>query len=130
MSARALGIALTLICTSCIGAGDMFAPSKRLVGPYELFGREGGEFSIRGPRKPATDAGGYIDGTIDSLGWTSERILVRRAQPMFSGDSAGWFVIDVRSGEINGPLTATGRAADPALARIVIRAAEDVWKRE
>lgn len=128
MSARALVFALPLICTTCIGAGDTFAPSKALVGPYELFRRESGKYFIGGPGKPATDAGGYVDGTVDSLGWTSERIVVRRAQPMVGGDPVGWFVIDVRSGKITGPLRAAELAADPGIGRMAIRAAADLWK--
>jgi hypothetical protein len=106
----------------------MFAREKSLVGPYTLFRTESGNFKLGGPGKPAGDAGGYIDGTVDSLGWTGSRLLVWRGQPTFGGDRAGWMAIDVTRGTVIGPLSSTARAQDSALATIPVRSASAVWQ--
>jgi hypothetical protein len=128
MRGRLLSVPLALAVTGCIGAADMFAPEKSLVGPYTLFQTESGFFKLGGPGKPAEDAGGYIDGTVDSLGWSRSRLLVWRGRPTYGGDRAGWMVIDVMSGSVAGPLSTAARLQDATLAAIPVRSASIVWK--
>jgi hypothetical protein len=128
MLGRLLSVLFVLAITGCIGAGDMFAREKSLIGPYTLFKTEMGNYKLGGPGKPAGDAGGYIDGTVDSLGWSESRLLVWRGKPTFGGDRAGWMVIDVTSGSVAGPLSSVARSGDPTLAAIPVRSASVVWK--
>jgi hypothetical protein len=122
---RRLVVALAL--SACIGAGDMFAPEKPLVGQYTLFQRESGAFDIGGPGKPAGDAGGYVDGLVDSVGWSATQLLVWRSKATFDGDGRGWMIVDVVSGRVSGPISSAARQRDAALASIPVRTATDVW---
>ena len=128
MPRRIPSVLLALAVGGCIGAGDMFAREKSLTGPYTLFKTESGYFKLGGPGKPAEDAGGFIDGTVDSLGWSGSRLLVWRGKPTFGGDRAGWMVINVTNGSVVGPLSNAARLQDPALASIAVRSASIVWK--
>lgn len=128
MVGRLLSVLLALAITGCIGAGDMFAPERSLVGPYTLFRTESGFFKLGGPGKPAGDAGGYVDGTVDSLGWSGSRLIAWRGRPTYGGDRAGWMVVDVTSGSVTGPLSSAARLQDSSLAAIPVRSANLVWK--
>ena len=128
MPGRIVSVLLALVVWGCVGAGDMFAREKSLTGPYTLFKTESGYFKLGGPGKPAGDAGGFIDGTVDSLGWSGSRLLVWRGTPTFGGDRAGWMVIDLTNGSVVGPLSNAARLQDPTLASIPVRSASIVWK--
>jgi hypothetical protein len=128
MLRRLLAVPFALAVTGCVGAFDMFAREKSLVGPYTLFQTEMGNFKLGGPGKPAEDAGGYIDGTVDSLGWSGSTLLAWRGKPTFGGDGVGWMVIDVTSGSVVGPLSSAARSEDPTWAAIPVRPASIVWK--
>jgi hypothetical protein len=84
--------ALTMMAMlgACVGWGDMFAPEHRLVGRYTMFRTESGHYRLGGPGRPAEDAGGYVDGSIDSLGWSDAHLIAWRGQPLFGRDGRGW----------------------------------------
>ena len=128
MLTRAYALGAGLLLTSCIGTCDIFQPEHRLVGRFVLWRSEFGDFKLGGPGKPAEDAGGYVEGIVDSLGWSETRLLVWRSRPTFGGDAPGWMIIDIPSGQVSGPISAESRGQNAELARIPVRAASAVWR--
>lgn len=129
MLTRSCIVAMALLLTGCIGAGDIFSPEHRLVGRFVLWHNEFGDFKLGGPGKPAGDGGGYVEGDVDSLGWSETRLLVWRSRPTFGGDAPGWMIVDVASGQVSGPISAESRARNPELSRIPVRSASAVWRK-
>lgn len=92
-----------------------------------LWRSEFGDFKLGGPGKPAADGGGYVEGTVDSLGWSETHLLVWRSQPTFGGDPPGWMIVDIPTGQVSGPMSAESRGRNPELSRIPVRSASAVW---
>jgi hypothetical protein len=79
-------IALALLIPGCIGALDIFVPSKPLVGDFRL------------------EPGRVLAGTIERIGWNDKYIVAWRSA--MSGDvQSGWMIIDVKTGASEGPPT-------------------------
>ena len=94
-------------------------------GNYNLEQFEGGLYYIQrsGHRK---DGGGYLDGTVEYLGWTDKEIFVKR-RSTWRGDPDGWMVIDFQSDTVRGPFSEEAfRGRYPKA--IVVTPAEG-WKR-
>ena len=77
--------------------------TRRITGNYSLERFEGGLYYIqrKGHRK---DGGGYIEGTVEYIGWTQNEIFVKRRSTS-RGDPDGWMVIDLRSDTVQGPFS-------------------------
>ena len=87
--------------------------SRRLTGGYvlERFDENGKYYVSHGGE---WSGGGTFDGTIDSIGWSDDRILAKVTR-IYRGDRDGWYVLDVATGAIRGPLTEGEIDADPSL---------------
>jgi len=99
---RLVPIVLLILGSACIGWGDALHTPRRISGAYGLFHTESGHYKLDGPNKPGTDAGGLVDGTIDSLGWNDTLIVARRLAT-FRAEGDGWMLVNMRSGQITGP---------------------------
>ncbi len=83
--------------------------------------------SGRNPADPA-GGGGVLEGTVERIGWTRERIVARR-HSNFRGDPDGWMIVDVRCQTVAGPLSDSAFSASPDLSSIPIFSADSAWRR-
>ena len=50
-----------------------------------------------------TPGGGVFDGTVDQIGWNQNWILARVTR-LYHGDTNGWYVLDVKTKRVIGPI--------------------------
>jgi hypothetical protein len=98
---------LAVTTTGCLGACDIFNASQtKLAGAYCLErDREFTAYRVQkcaGPRDTKADGVGLFDGTVERIGWNEQHILAWR-KPAFGGDSAGWMLLEVSTGRVEGP---------------------------
>jgi hypothetical protein len=77
---------------------------KQLSGGYylERFD-EGGTSYYVGKSGTTVEGGGVFDGTVEEIGWNENWILARVTR-LSSGDTNGWYALNLKTGKINGPL--------------------------
>ena len=92
--------------------------SRRLAGGYRLnLFSESGEYYVDEPGVRLTRGGGVFDGTVEKVGW-SDTLILARVTRIWGGDPNGWYVLDVETKIVRGPLTDQEINTDPFLARI------------
>jgi len=94
-------------------------PSHRqLSGHYYLdrFDEGGTSYYVGAPGK-ALDGGGVFDGTVQEVGWNKDWILAR-VKRIYRGDPDGWYLLNVKTGQITGPLQTSELKTNPALSNI------------
>lgn len=122
----ALGI-FTLV--GCLGAGDIFVPSRDIVAGYRLQEFESGlAYYLCRPDGGCGGGGtGLLDGAVLKLGWSKTRILLYMNGPA----PEGWRVVDVQRSSVQGPLADSEmemlRKSDPALQDISVQPVKEVW---
>jgi len=98
-----VGASIALWCLSSFN-------SRRLPGGYSLeWFDENGKYYVTGEGSP--DAGGAFDGTINQIGWKDSEILANVTR-IYRGDRDGWYVLDVKTRVIRGPLSDADVAGD------------------
>jgi hypothetical protein len=115
---------------ACMGACDIFPPTKDLPGGYQLLETENANYYITRDRQ---GNGGVLSGTISQLGWTDTQIVALRNGPQWGARGIGWMIINVASGQIDGPLSSEQCEArvrgDGALRAVKIYSIEEAWRR-
>jgi len=76
----------------------------------------------------SSKGGSVIEGTVLRLGWSS-RFIVAERHSIYRGDPDGWMIIDVQSGAMSGPFTATELRTHPETQGIQIYEVREAWKR-
>lgn len=119
--ACALLVGVTVL-QSCVGAGDMFAEKRQVIGVYFLMTDEGDEHSYYLFRKGQS---GSITGPLKAIGWNQHFILVED-----DGTPGHWaaFPIDPQHDPLANA-AARGSKILPDLRRtIVLRSPREVWE--
>jgi hypothetical protein len=108
--------ALTIVIVSGCGQSH-----RQLSGRYylERFDENGAFYTVYyvGARGKPVNGGGVFDGTVQEIGWNKDWILahVRR---IYRGDPDGWYLLNVKTGQITGPLQSSELKTNPALSNI------------
>ena len=114
---------------ACMGACDIFTPTKRLPGPYRLVLFESELYYLE-RESEINQPAGVVGGSIDAIGWTQKYIVARR-HGMLGG--SGWMIVSVQSGRVEGPLTddewIARQAKEPDLGAIMTQPVSDAWKK-
>ena len=114
---------------ACMGACDLFVPTKPVRGGYVLMREEGGLYLLSDGRSNI-GSGGVLHGIVQEIGW-NEHYIVGSRFAMSSNVRSGWMIINVKTGEIRGPYTAAEfaevRRCDPSLLSIKILPVHDAW---
>ena len=113
--------------SGCVGIGDIFVSSKKLVGGYELQQFEESSFYLCQPNQ---HCGGMsdqaLDGRVQALGWSNAYLVLLMSGPA----PAGWYVVDLKTQQVRGPMTDRGLRMignkEPELLSIVTRPVEEV----
>jgi hypothetical protein len=80
---------------------------------------EGGTYTsyyVGAPGK-SVNGGGVFDGTVQEIGWNEDWILVR-VRRVYRGDPDGWYVLNVKTGQIAGPLQSSELKTNSAFSKI------------
>lgn len=89
---------------------DIFNNScKKISNSFFLKKWEDGKtyYLLNSCNSDSMQGGGVLNGTINSIGWNSEFIIVNR-KSIFSGDKDGWIVIDSQKASLDGPFENLG----------------------
>lgn len=115
---------LAVVLSSCWMDADPFRLGyRRIAGEYELYESESRHYYILREGE-SLDGYGYVEGTVEELGWDTCRIFARRRSSF--GD-LGWMIIDLRSNVMEGPLS--DEAFRSLFPNAVVRAAKDAWEK-
>jgi hypothetical protein len=124
-------IALALLIPGCIGALDIFVPSKPLVGDFRLVQFDDQNYYVE--RGNSSEPGGVLAGTIERIGWNDKYIVAWRSA-MLGNVQSGWMIIDVKTGASEGPLSDESfrarSAGDEQLRAIPIQPVREAWRRD
>lgn len=77
---------------------------------------DGASYYVGAPGK-AIDGGGVFDGTVQEIGWNKDWILAR-VRKVYRGDPDGWYLLNVKTGQITGPLQNSELKTNSALSTI------------
>ena len=130
---RCAMVAASIAASGCVGAGDIVSgPMKELVAGYCLeLDKESGDYRLRKCWVDVGDDQGIFDGTLDRIGWNGRYIAGWRT-PVSSADRAGWMILDISDGRIEGPYSQSAfdslRSDRPALRGIVTSPCRDVLR--
>lgn len=101
---RIVAFMMLLLCAAgCMDQDPLNLSQRKVAGPYMLERFEGGKFYLQ-KKGTNQDGGGFIEGTVEEIGWTNGFIFAKR-YATFRGDPDGWMIIDVAKQSIAGPLT-------------------------
>jgi hypothetical protein len=91
---------------------------RQLAGGYylERFDEGGTSYYVGAPGK-SVSGGGVFDGTVQEIGWTEDWILAR-VRRVYRGDPDGWYVLNVKTGQIAGPLQSSELKTNSAFSKI------------
>src|SRR5687767_9814104 len=89
--------------SGCMGWGDMFRPTRSIVGDYSLLKfDEGGHFYyLCHDGHCGGEGSGILDGAVIRIAWSDEYLVVLMGSP----GASGWRIISVRSGNVEGPFS-------------------------
>ena len=96
-------------------------PSHRqLSGGYylEQFDEGRTSYYVGAPGKEV-NGGGVFDGTVQAIGWNKDWILAR-VRRIYRGDPDGWYLLNLKTGQVTGPLASSELMTNPALSNIRI----------
>jgi hypothetical protein len=93
---------------------------QQLSGGYylERFDEGGTSYYVGSSGKPV-NGGGVFDGTVQEIGWNEDWILAR-VNRLYHGDTNGWYVLNVKTGQVLGPFQASEVKANSAFSNIKI----------
>jgi len=115
---------------SCVGALDIFPPTKRLPGGFRLVQFESRYYYVDRPKGGGGGIGGVLRGDIEQIGWNNDAIVAWRTA-MTGSERSGWMIIDVHRGEVEGPFSEEQFRpmiqADKRLIGIAVRPVAEVW---
>ena len=100
--------------------------SKRLVGGYSVERFEQGQYYLVCDGCN-TGSGGVFEGTIEEIGWSDQRILARVTR-VYRGDTDGWYVLDLNTRQVRGPLSDSELLSSGQLLAIKCRKPSDLLK--
>lgn len=121
----ALLLSVTLVFTGCMDADPFGLAYRRIAGEYELYESESHDYYLERDGH-AVDGVGYIEGTVQELGWNEEYIFAKRFS-CFRGDPDGWMIINLWTNEMQGPLADEEfRSRFPAALTYPVR---EAWER-
>jgi hypothetical protein len=91
---------------------------RQLSGGYYLdrFDEGGTSYYVGAPGE-ALNGGGVFDGTVQEIGWSDDWILAR-VRRIYRGDPDGWYALNVKTGQVAGPLQSSELKMNPALSNI------------
>ena len=77
---------------------------RQLSGGYSLdrFDEGGTSYYVTASGKPI-NGGGVFDGTVQEIGWNEDWILARVTR-LYHGDANGWYVLNLKTSQVTGPL--------------------------
>jgi hypothetical protein len=78
---------------------------------------EGGVSYYLGAKGKPVSGGGVFDGTLQEIGWNEDWILARVTR-CYRGDPDGWYALNVKTGQITGPLQDAELKKNPAFSHI------------
>lgn len=88
---------------------------KTIASGYELERFESGKYYLR--TRGDTSLGGTFDGTIEQIGWNKSFILAR-VNRLYQGDSNGWYLLDLRTRVVRGPISESELTTNAAISTI------------
>lgn len=125
----ALTMSVSVAQIACMGACDIFPSTKALPGGYQLELLESTAYYIQ---RGGSRRGGPLGGSISQLGWTDAYIVAWRSVPVWGARGVGWMIINLASGQVEGPLSPgqfdARRREDAALQAIQIYRVDEAWK--
>ena len=126
---RTMRLAIPLLCLVALfltGCGN----ERTVAGAFRLELFEDGMtyYLHKRGQDDSSQGGSVIGGTVLRLGWSS-RFIVAERHSIYRGDPDGWMTIDVQSGVMSGPFTATELRARPEAQGIQIYEVSEAWKR-
>lgn len=85
---------------------DPFGLSYREIanGIYLLRWEDGKTFYLQTKETLGSNGSGFLDGTVQNIGWNKNLILVEK-HSSFQGDPSGWYVISISTKKVKGPLS-------------------------
>jgi hypothetical protein len=91
---------------------------RQLSGGYylERFDEGGTSYYVGAPGKDV-NGGGVFDGTVQEIGWNDDLILAR-VRRIYRGDPDGWYALNVKTGQVAGPLQSSELKTSPAFSNI------------
>jgi hypothetical protein len=98
--------AILLVAFCLVGCDlDPFNLNQRRVrGPFILQRFETQLYYIHKEGEELAVGGGYLEGTVQEIGWTDSLVFARRYST-FRGDPDGWMILDVKGQSMSGPLS-------------------------
>lgn len=115
MTGMRLSIATAVISILLCGCNQ---PHRQLSGGYylERFDEGGISYYVGAPGK-TVNGGGVFDGTVQEIGW-NQYWIIARVKRLYHGDANGWYALNVKTGQIKGPLQSSELKASPELSSI------------
>jgi hypothetical protein len=85
----------------------------------ERFDENGAFYTVYyvGARGKPVNGGGVFDGTVQEIGWNNDWILAH-VKRVYRGDPDGWYVLNVKTGQIAGPVQSSELKTNPAFSNI------------
>jgi len=118
MSGKKRLIAVAVTLTSGILVLCFYDPnSKHLTSGYRRNLFEGDTYYIDRPGERFASDGGIFEGSVEELGW-SDALIVAKVTRNYKGDLDGWYVLDVATRSVRGPITIEELNRDPVLSKI------------
>lgn len=123
-------IATAVIALALVVAGSLLfcgcQPSTvKLTQGYRLerFDENGKYYVIAPENLPG---GGVFDGTVEQIGWNQDWILARVTR-LYQGDTNGWYVLDLKTGHVVGPIQESDLRTNVAWSKIDCRESGQVF---
>ena len=112
MNGRGRLIAGAVILAATLGVSLWCAhawnePYRPIVGGYYLYRFDAGGppplYYLGSADKAVGGGGGVLGGVILKVGW-NRRLILAKVFKVYRGDPDGWYIVNVKSGKITGPL--------------------------
>jgi hypothetical protein len=114
----ALALAISVLVASCVDQDPFGFANKTIVGKFYLnLFDETQRYTIF--KKGDNSRAGIFDGTVLALGWDTN-IILAEVDRVYDGDTDGWYRLDVKTGNITGPLSPTEISSNATLASLRI----------
>ena len=91
---------------------------KHIADGYHLerFDEGGTSFYVTAPGT-SINGGGVFDGTVHEIGWNNDWILARVTR-LYHGDTNGWYLLNLKTAQITGPIPVDDLKANPTFSHI------------
>jgi hypothetical protein len=123
-----LVITASITLTAC--DQDPFGLSYREIanGIYLQRWEDGKTFYLQTKETLGSNGSGFLDGTVQNIGWNKNLILVEK-HSSFRGDPSGWYVISISTKKIKGPLSEKEIKQIPETKEIELVTAHTAWEK-